>query len=220
MQKSGIDLGDAHGDVLAQPTRARIFAHLLERRTGLGTEALATALRLHPNGVRRHLERLSAAGLVERRKTRGGRGRPGDVWAVAPGARPGGRRPSGYSDLAGWLAAAIPPSRNRLREVESAGREFGRKLAPPEAGEPVDAFREVLAALGFQPALRRGAAGGFSCRLDNCPYRDSVRENADVVCTLHRGLTKGLLAELDPEAELVKFEPRDPERAGCTLEVE
>jgi hypothetical protein len=36
-----------------------------------------------------------------------------------------------------------------------------------------------------------------------------------VVCTLHRGMTRGLLGALDPTAELAGFVPRDPDRAGC-----
>jgi predicted ArsR family transcriptional regulator len=55
--------------------------------------------------------------------------------------------------------------------------------------------------------------------LGNCPYRDSVRENQAVVCGLHRGITEGMLAELAPEATLTRFEPADPDRAGCLLEV-
>lgn len=222
-----MDLPGSSGDVLAQPTRARIFALLVERRGAIGTEALAEQLDLHPNGVRRHLERLHRAGLVERRRSRGERGRPGDRWSVAAGAHPGGERPSGYADLARWLARALPAVPRRLREVEEAGREIGHELAPAEFDDPVDGFRQAIAALGFQPVVEEGepVAGeegerGFACRLDNCPYRDSVRENPDVVCALHRGITEGLLAELDPGARLVRFEPRDPDRAGCLVGVE
>lgn len=214
-----MDPPGASDDVLAQPTRARLFALLVERRTSAGTEELARALGLHPNGVRRHLERLHEAGLLERQRSRGGRGRPGDVWTVAAGADPGGRHPSGYTDLARWLARAIPAGPSRLREVEEAGREIGRELAPEHGDEPVERFRQVLSALGFQPVLKAGEAGAFTCRIENCPYRESVRENADVVCTLHRGLTAGLLAELQPTAKLLRFEPRDPDRAGCMVEV-
>ncbi len=218
--------GSSDDDVLAQPTRARIFALLVERRASVGTEALAEQLDLHPNGVRRHLERLHRAGLVERRRSRGERGRPGDRWSVAAGAHPGGERPSGYADLARWLARAVPAAPRRLREVEQAGREIGHELAPAECDDPVDGFRQAIAALGFQPVVEEGkraeggeTESGFACRLENCPYRDSVRANPDVVCTLHRGLTEGLLAELDPGARLVRFEPRDPDRAGCLVGV-
>lgn len=63
------------------------------------------------------------------------------------------------------------------------------------------------------------SAEGFTCSLGNCPYADSVPESAEVVCRLHRGITAGILAELDPEAELVRFEPQLPEARGCLIEV-
>jgi predicted ArsR family transcriptional regulator len=214
-----MDLPGSSSDVLAQPTRARIFAWLVNHRTAVGTEELAGRLGLHPNGVRRHLERLRAAGLVERRRSSGRRGRPGDRWLVAPGAHPGGERPSGYADLARWLARAIPVGPGRLREIERTGREIGRELAPERSEDPVESFRQVVAALGFQPALEVGEDGGFTCRLGNCPYRESVRQNQEVVCGLHRGITAGLLEVLDPGADLTRFEPRDPDRAGCLIEV-
>jgi predicted ArsR family transcriptional regulator len=214
-----MDLPGSSGDVLAQPTRARIFAAMVEQRTPVGTEELAERLGLHPNGMRRHLKRLQEAGLVERRQSRGKRGRPGDRWLLAPGAHPGGERPSAYADLARWLAGAIPASAGRLREVEKAGREIGEELAPAEPGDPVESFRQVVTALGFQPAMDVEGDGGFTCRLENCPYRDSVHESPDVVCTMHRGITKGLLAKLDPGARLVRFEPHDPDRAGCLVGV-
>ena len=205
--------------MLAQPTRARVFAQLVECRTAVGTERLAGLLGLHPNGVRRHLERLQEAGLVERRRSRGARGRPSDRWLVAPGAHPGGERPSGYADLARWLARAVPAGPRRLREIEKTGREIGREMAPAGSDDPVEDFRQAIAALGFQPVMKARRDGGFTCRLENCPYRDSARENPDVICTLHRGITAGLLAELDPEAKLIRFEPHDPDRAGCLVGV-
>ncbi len=214
-----MDLSGSTEDALVQPTRARIFGLLVEHRSELRTEQLAQRLGLHPNGVRRHLERLQEAGLVERRREQGERGRPGDRWSVAAGAHPGGKQPTAYADLAGWLARAIPAGRGRLREVERTGREIGLELAPQDCGDPVEAFRQTIAALGFQPVLDAGADGGFACRLENCPYRDSVRQNADVVCALHRGITAGLLAKLNPEAKLTRFEPHDPDRAGCLVEV-
>ncbi|HET7591103.1 MAG TPA: helix-turn-helix domain-containing protein [Solirubrobacterales bacterium] len=205
---------------LAQPTRAQIFSFLVERRGPAGTEEIARHFGLHPNGVRRHLERLEEGGLVTRGRLASGQGRPRDSWAVSPEADPGGQRPRAYGDLAGWLARAIPPTPDRMREVERAGQEIGRELAPAGGEDPTTAFRDTFVALGFQPRLDVKAEGGFTCSLGNCPYRSSVRENAEAVCALHRGITAGLLAELDPEARLVRFEPHDPERAGCLVEVD
>lgn len=213
-----MDLPVPAEDALAQPTRAQIFSFLVERRGAAGTEEVAEHFGLHPNGIRRHLERLLEGGFVTRSRVRAGQGRPRDSWAISPDAHPGGQRPRAYSDLAGWLARAIPANATRLREIDRAGREIGRELAPSPSGDPVQDLGDALAALGFEPTLKRSEEG-FSCRLGNCPYRDSVRQNQAVVCGLHRGITAGILAELDPGAKLSEFEPRDPESAGCVIEV-
>lgn len=214
-----MDVPDPSGDALAQPTRARLFALLVELRRPVATSELARRLGLHPNGVRRHLERLQAAGLIERERAVAGRGRPADRWLVDPAARPGGERPAGYSELAVWLARSIPDRPGRLRELERAGREIGQELAPPVEGGPLATLGTCLAALGFQPEIAV-EGGHLSCRLGNCPYRDSVRVNADAVCCLHRGITAGLLARIEPAARMTGFEPADPDRGGCLIEAD
>lgn len=204
-------------DPLAQPTRARLFALLAELKRPAGTEELAERLGLHPNGVREHLERLAEAELLARTRSRRPRGRPRDEWSIAPGARPSGEDPEAYGDLVRWLARAIPNRQSRLRHVESTGREIGRELAPATTAPPDVAMLTALAALGFQPEYE-AKGDTLGCTLGNCPYRDAVRENQEVVCTLHRGLTRGLLDAIAPKARLVSFVPRDPDTAGCTIE--
>ena len=207
-------------DVLAQPTRARLFALLGELRRPAGTEELASHLGLHPNGVRIHLDRLLAAGLVVRRHQPRPRGRPRDEWSLSPDAAPGGARPRGYGELSRWLARAIPPRPSRLRDVERAGREIGREIAPRGAASVDTALGDTLTALGFQPLVERDHSGRLSCRLRNGPYSDSVRDNQEVVCTLHRGITQGLLDMVEPGARLTSFVPHDPDTAGCEIEVD
>jgi predicted ArsR family transcriptional regulator len=215
-----VDLPEAGRDtLLAQATRARLFSLLCDLRRHAGTEELARRLGQHPNGIRVHLDRLAQAGLVVRRRTPQPRGRPRDEWAVSPAAEPGGSPPRAYGDLARWLARAIPPRPSRLREVEAAGREIGREIAPAGARTTEEGLRETLTALGFQPVLERDAAR-LTCTLGNCPYRNSVEENQEVVCTLHRGITRGVLDVIDPGARLARFVPHDPENAGCEIEVD
>jgi predicted ArsR family transcriptional regulator len=160
------------------------------------------------------------AGLLVHRRVAQPRGRPRDEWAIAPAARPGGVAPHAYTALARWLARAIPATPGRLRQVEAVGRDVGRELGSRASAAPEQAIADALAALGFEPEMRAGPPGALSCRLRNCPFRDSVRENQDVVCTLHRGLTRGLLDEIAPGARLTRFVPHDPDRAGCEIEIE
>jgi predicted ArsR family transcriptional regulator len=219
---AAMDLPGSHDDddLLDHPTRRRLFAALGKLGGPAGTDDLAARLGLHPNGVRVHLGRMLDAGLVVRRRVAGARGRPRDQWAVAAGAEPGGDPPHAYGALAGWLALAIPATPERLDEIEATGRAIGREIATTEPFEPERAVGDLLSSLGFQPQLERTAEGRLSCRLGNCPYRDSVRQNRDVVCTLHRGMTRGLLDRVAPTATLARFVPHDPDRAGCEIDID
>lgn len=213
-----MDVPPAAEGPLAQPTRARIFSFLAEKRAPADTQEIAAHFGLHPNGIRLHLERLEEGGFVLRSRERAGAGRPRDIWTISPEAHPGGVPPRAYAELASWLARAIPTTATRLREVERTGREIGAELAAESSSDPADALRDAFSAMGFEPTLERGESG-FSCRLGNCPYRDSVRLNQAVICGLHRGVTEGLLSVIDPTAKLTAFEPEDPDRAGCRIEV-
>ncbi len=205
-------------DALAQPTRARLFALLSELRRPAGTDELATQLELHPNGVRLHLERLQEAGLVLRVRERQARGRPRDAWSISPDAQPGGDSPTAYADLGRWLVRAIAANGTRVRDVEATGRQIGRELAPQAAGaSPEERVYGVLVAMGFQPRRRLDAPDKLTYCLDNCPYRAAVRERQQVVCGLHRGLTRGLLDAIDPKTKLSAFVPKDPDAAGCEI---
>jgi predicted ArsR family transcriptional regulator len=206
-------------DALAHATRARLFELLGELSRPAGTAELAKRLRLHPNGVRIHLERMQEAGLLERSRARGARGRPPDVWTIAPDARPGGAPPRAYRDLGRWLARTMRSGRGGMRGVEATGREIGRELAPSDASGDGEAFQTALAALGFEPSLRERGEGKVSFCLGNCPYRDAVRENQPVICALHKGITRGLLDVIEPGAKLAAFVPHDPEQAGCVIEL-
>lgn len=217
-----MDLPPRTDDALAQPTRARLFAMLRDLRRPASTEELAERLALHPNGVRLHLARLREAGLVVRERSPRAPGRPRDMWLIAPDARPTGEPPTGYANLGRWLARVISPSQRTLRTVEETGRQIGRDLGPKTAGEAGPAETSMhaqLVALGFQPRREVDSGGALTYRLCNCPYREAVHENQAVVCTLHRGITRGLLDAIAPETELAGFVPRDPDTAGCLIEL-
>jgi predicted ArsR family transcriptional regulator len=215
-----MDVPRIPGDVLAQRTRAHLFARLGELRRPASTDELARELGLHRNGVRMHLERLAEAGLVVRERERRPAGRPRDAWVVNPDAQPGGDPPTAYADLGRWLVRSISTAKTRARDLEAAGREIGRELAPDDqAASTVEGMRDVLGALGFQPTSSVDREGTLTYTLANCPYRDAVRENQPLVCALHHGLTRGLLDELSPRTKLSGFVPKDPYTAGCLIQL-
>jgi predicted ArsR family transcriptional regulator len=207
-------------DALSQPTRARLFALLGELARPAGTFELAERLELHPNGVRIHLERLEQEGLLVRATERQPRGRPRDSWQIAPDADPGGHPPRAYADLGRWLARAMGSGSRGLRGIEASGREIGRELASRQGATGEDAFTSVLTALGFQPRVQDRTDKRVTISLRNCPYQDAARENQALVCTLHRGITRGVLDIQAPGAKLAGFEPHDPGIAGCLIKLD
>jgi predicted ArsR family transcriptional regulator len=207
-------------DLLAEPTRARLFELLLELRRPASSEELSRLLGRHPNTVRVQLRRLAEAGLVERNPEQQGRGRPRHLWGVAPGAMPAGRAPEAYGQLGRWLARAVGTDSTRLADVERTGTEIGEELVPATRERGVSAMmRDALTGMGFQPRMEALGDSGVRFELCNCPYRDAVRENQPAVCALHRGITRGLLRRLDRRAALTDFVPRDPDAAGCLIEI-
>jgi predicted ArsR family transcriptional regulator len=206
-------------DVLSLPIRARLFAALQGLRRPATTQELAVATGRHPNTVRRQLQRLAEAGLVECRLVRQARGRPRHMWAIDPDARPGGEGPKAYGDLGRWLARALRDG-PELEQIEDAARRIGRELAPRDAGHGLrEAMRDALTALGFAPRVEDRPDAGPRYVLGNCPYREAVAENPALVCTLHRGITSGLLERLDPVARLEAFVAKDPFTPGCLVDV-
>jgi predicted ArsR family transcriptional regulator len=204
-------------DLLAEPVRARLLRALTELRRSATTQELAARVGRHPNTVRVQLARMADAGLLESRTVSQSRGRPRHEWAVAPQARPAGQPPQAYGQLSEWLARAIGRT-GRMADIESGGREIGREIAPEPGRRTADAMQDALAALGFAPR-REELVGGVRYVLGNCPYRDAVAQNQRVVCDLHRGITQGLLDQLDPAAHLADFVAKDPYRAGCLIDV-
>ena len=215
-----MDTPTASADVLAQPTRARLFSLLENLARPASTDELARALGLNVNGVRTHLERLREAGFVERGRERRGRGRPRDTWSISADASPGGAPPTGYVDLGRWLTRALASRKTGVHDVDSIGHQIGRELAGDEVhdlGEPLLYSR--LVAMGFQPRRRVDPDQTLTYELANCPYRDAVSEDQAVVCGLHRGLTRGLVETISPQSELAAFVPKDPYAAGCLIKL-
>ena len=100
-----------------------------------------------------------------------------------------------------------------LRELEQTGRE----LAPSSAAPSVAAIEQVLAALGFAPYVQSRDEDRMTICLGNCPYRDAASENQAAIWALHKGVTRGLLDMLAPDARLERSVPQDPHRAGCVI---
>lgn|SRR5690606_4271977 len=177
---------------LASPIRVAILRLVRAAPDGLTAAEVAEGVGRHLSTVREHLEQLTAAGLVRReRLPTGVPGRP--AWRYRAGVDP---TAGPYRELAMALAAYLAATEDDpWRAGVAAGRSWGRRLAARmEPGSPAERVVAVLNLLGFDPSVtRRQGASPVEIHLRNCPFRDLVDDNADVVCGLHLGVIRGVL---------------------------
>lgn len=202
----------------ASPSRRRLL-HLL-RESGVAQDAhhLAAKTGLHVTTVRFHLQILERAGLIRSRpRPRGGSGRPRTVYTPVRGTGAEDRS-SSYEQMAGLLAAHLDDSvAGRTARAEQAGRAWAAQLPPAAKSADADTatsigttarhVTDVFAALGFDPELTTSEDRG-RIALHACPFRAVAREHPEVVCAMHLGLLRGVVARLDAppaESELVPF---------------
>jgi predicted ArsR family transcriptional regulator len=85
-----------------------------------------------------------------------------------------------------------------LRTARDEGRRRGEEhaartgLRRPGARRLMEAAREVLAGLGFEPV----AGDGAELLLGNCPFHGLVATAPDLVCAMNQAFNQGLLAGL------------------------
>lgn len=153
----------------------------------------ATALDLHPNTVREHLDAVVGLGLVER-ATAGalGRGRPATLYRASAADPAVAVRD--YAGLATALAGHLArTSAHPERDARAAGVEWGRELIDEPGGDPRRSVLEALARLGFAPDDDADGPSDRGIALRRCPLLDAARRYPTVVCQVHLGIVEGML---------------------------
>jgi predicted ArsR family transcriptional regulator len=184
---------------LAEPTRRRLYDHVVRQPQPVGRDEVAGELGMPRATAAFHLDRLVAEGLLdvhyERRSGRSGpgAGRPAKLYRRAA-CSVEVSLPERHYDLAGDLLAGAleeadasgeSPRVVLERRARERGREFGAGAVDGDGAEP--ALR-VLDEHGFEP--RRG---GAAITLANCPFHALAQRHSALVCGMNLGLLEGLL---------------------------
>jgi predicted ArsR family transcriptional regulator len=206
-------------------SRGRVLDVLRAGAGPVGVQEIAERVGLHSNTARFHLDGLVDAGLAERRAEGQGRpGRPRMVYVATPSDLPAGQR--SYRLLAEMLTGLVSDT---LPEpgpaAEKAGEAWGRYLAErPTPGRQVDVeeglrrLSAVLADVGFEPdpvehpGTDDGTDGGTDpgrmvLPLRHCPFREVAQQHGEIVCSLHLGLMRGVLAETRAPLAAERLDP-------------
>ena len=170
--------------------RQMILEALRSAHDGLDTARLAERLRLHPNTIRWHLGVLTDAGLVQATpERRHERGRPSIVHRLTGEGIARGR--DEYRLLATMLTDVVAGDGDGEARAYEAGLRWGRHL---QQGEPGVSIADLLDGEGFAAKQH-----GDRIEMRRCPFSELAESSPQVICTLHRGLIDGVLAEAGSE---------------------
>lgn len=190
---------------LDEPTRRRLYDHVVRQSGPVGRDEAAAALGLARQTAAFHLDRLADESLLdvvyERRSGRAGpgAGRPAKLYRRSA-TQVAVSLPDRRYELAGRLLAQAAeesdetgePVREVLhRKAEELGTQLGRQHA---AG-----LLELLERYGFEPQHEDDAIV-----LGNCPFHVLAREHTRTVCGMNLHLLRGVLHGL-----------RDHEHEAC-----
>ena len=204
---------EARYRAMADPVRRRLLRVLEDSPDPRDIASLATAVDLHPNTVRGHLDVLERAGLVVRRnEIRHSPGRPRLLYSRPADA--GEATPGGYRLLAEMLATSLRVASDDPAAVaHEAGRRWGRQLtvSAVAAGDvdvaPLAQLTQVLDDFGFGPSPSQDGPGRTVIELSDCPFRDLARRHPDIVCKLHLGMIRGVAENLGDTLEIESLKP-------------
>ena len=200
---------------LAEPTRRRLYEHVVRQPRPVGRDDVAEALGVPRATTAFHLDRLVAEGLLdvhfERRtgRTGPGAGRPAKLYRRSDTAVEVSLPERRY-DLAGELLASALDEADRSGErpraaLERRAREKGRKLGEAAWSAGSDGRDAVLRALeeyGFEPR-----PDGRDVVLANCPFHALAREHTELVCGMNLQLLDGVLKGVPASGLTARLRP-------------
>lgn len=203
--------------LLADPTRLEVVLSLTkEPQTVSG---LASALGVHVNTIRAHLDQLESAGLVTQEKNPPqGRGRPARRYFLSDEAARESHLPGrDYRMLAEVLLGVLrsQTGENIGQAAKRSGQAWGRHLAssssPRPGSEPgpeaaADLVKQIFERMQFAPELEK-STHGWEVLLNNCPYKEIARENQDAICSFHHGVLQGILKMVGSDLQPESLEP-------------
>jgi predicted ArsR family transcriptional regulator len=201
MARDDREAGVAAVAALAEPTRRRLYDHVVRQSQPVTRDDAAAALELPRATAAFHLDRLVDEGLLdigyERRtgRTGPGAGRPAKLYRRAE-CSVSVSLPERRYDLAGRLLADAMADADRSGEqpraaLERRARQRGRELGAAAAatGEPGEqAVLRVLEEQGFEPRVEDGVV-----MLANCPFHALAQEHTELVCGMNLRLLDGVL---------------------------
>ncbi|WP_307680347.1 metalloregulator ArsR/SmtB family transcription factor [Streptomyces sp. V4I2] len=179
---------------LDEPTRRRLYDHVVRQSGPVGRDEAAAALGLARQTAAFHLDRLADESLLdvvyERRsgRTGPGAGRPAKLYRRSS-KQIAVSLPDRRYELAGrLLAQAVEESGATGEPVTEVLHRKAEELGTHLGGQNSARLFDLLERYGFEPRHEEGTVV-----LANCPFHALAREHTQTVCGMNLHLLRGVL---------------------------
>lgn len=219
---------------LADETRFQIYEFMLQQKRNFTVQDIAEQFSIHPNVARLHLTKLSEIDLITADFIKSGKGgRPGRVYKAADQGIELSFPKKEDTRLIKWAIKIIeelgPSALETAKNISYAdGYEQMKTLIGDNRTKPFLNINEKIQILstassmiGYIPQiinLEEGKKILFT--IYNCPFKNHLSTNNEMVCTLHESYLKGQIDALFSQNEFDQIESILHDCDFCKYEIE
>ncbi|MBM7650470.1 putative ArsR family transcriptional regulator [Bacillus ectoiniformans] len=212
---------------LADPTRFSIYQHMVKQQKEVSVQEIAEEFHIHPNVARLHLSKLEEINIVESQLHKTGKGgRPGRLYKTSEQPV---QLSFPYRDF--QLLSSIALS--ALSSLGEAGKEAATEAAYKMGGQFVqqqlgshkkdfsalsqqekeDYLQFISSMIGYYPKIEEvDGKQHISLVIYNCPFKESMKTDADLSCKIHTSFLEGAFSHLFNQ---VTFTQTENMKDGC-----
>ena len=217
---------------LADETRFQIYEYMLQEKKSFTVQAIAERFNIHPNVARLHLTKLSEIELISADFVKSGKGgRPGREYKANEQGIELSFPKKDDGRLVVWATQLIeqigPEALDIAKKIsyEDGQAQMNSLLTKDsyanDFSEKVKLLATAASMIGYIPQIVELAEGKkliFS--IYNCPFKNQISTNNEIICTLHESFLKGQIDALFTQNEFVQVESMIHDCEHCNYEIE
>lgn len=204
-------------NVLSDPTRFNIYQYIIQLHEPVSVRQVAGEFDIHPNVARLHLSRLEEISLVVSHFEKTGRGgRPSRLYELSEHVIELNFPHRDYKLLSSIaIESFLELGEIGYKALYKTGQKYGEEIMRQSQEhlnlekltieQKLELLKDAGTMLGMYPIFDYNAEKGqIKFSVNNCPFKEVVDKNQEVVCNLHHSFLQGMFEPLFTKIELIE----------------
>ncbi|SES83536.1 Predicted transcriptional regulator, ArsR family [Oceanobacillus limi] len=205
-------------NVLSDPTRFKIYEHIIEQQKEFTVSEISNQFEIHPNVARLHLTKLEDINLLISYPQKTGKGgRPSRLYRLSDEVIELNFPHRDYRMLSSIaLEAFIELGEPGKQALFQTGKKYGTKVIenyPANSSHTLTVEQKIQilegagVVSGMYPKFSHNTKNNsISFEVNNCPFKEVVSKDQPMVCKMHQSFLKGMFEALFQDIELIETE--------------